>query len=323
MRLLNLIVLVALALLVILFGWLTRHAWRIRRAILKWVSVIFAGLATLALLLLLVLGMIGYAKLYLPQNYPVAGFQVAKTPEQIARGEKLAHICETCHSSTGQFPLDGGARNFVGALGSFYAPNLTPGGPLKDWSDGEIIRAIREGVAANGRALYIMPVENFHFLSDADAQSIVAFLRSQTAVDHNAPANEFGPIGMFLVGGSVFPNSAQPPITQPIIAPPMSAPMDYGNYLVEISACRSCHGADLAGGTSPYTPIGPNLTAFVPRWSQADFIKTIQTGVDPTGHELKPDQMPWKLYANMYSVDELKTIYAYLHSLPLIDKSAK
>ena len=32
-------------------------------------------------------------------------------------------------------------------MGVLYATNLTPGGPLKDWTDGEIVRAIREGVA--------------------------------------------------------------------------------------------------------------------------------------------------------------------------------
>ncbi len=320
----NVLVLVVLALLVLLFGWLAKRAWGSHRTLLKWIGVILAGLLALWLLLLLVVGVMGYAKLNLPQNNPVANIQVTKTSEQIARGEQLAHVCSGCHSSTGNLPLDGGTRNYVGPLGAEYPPNLTPGGPLKDWSDGQIIRAIREGVAANGRALIVMPSDEFHYMSDADVQSVVAYLRSQPAIDHATPENGLAPLGMFLTGAGIFSTSAQPPITQPIATPAMSDAIAYGKYLVDISGCHACHGADLAGGNpSGFTPIGPNLTAFVPKWSESDFIKTIQTGVDPTGHELKPDQMPWKLYASMYRVDELGTIYAYLHSLPPIDKSKK
>jgi hypothetical protein len=42
--------------------------------------------------------------------------------------------------------MDGGTENFAEALGTLYAPNLTPGGSLKDWTEGEISRAIPEGV---------------------------------------------------------------------------------------------------------------------------------------------------------------------------------
>lgn len=38
-------------------------------------------------------------------------------------------------------------------LGTHYAPNLTPSGNIKDWTDGEIVRAIREGVDDTGRSV--------------------------------------------------------------------------------------------------------------------------------------------------------------------------
>ena len=34
--------------------------------------------------------------------------------------------------------------------------NLTPAGPLKDWSDGEIFRAIRNGIDRDGQVLFAM-----------------------------------------------------------------------------------------------------------------------------------------------------------------------
>ena len=65
-------------------------------------------------------------------------------------------------------------------VGTLYGANLTPAGEIKDWSDGEIIRAIREGVHKTGRSLIIMPSEVFRHLSDVDVQAIVAyFVRSQ------------------------------------------------------------------------------------------------------------------------------------------------
>jgi mono/diheme cytochrome c family protein len=254
----------------------------------------------------------------------VSNVQVAGTPDQIARGEKLAYICAGCHSTTAAPPLDGGTASFAGPLGSLYPPNLTPGGPLANWSDGEIIRAVREGVDKDGRPLFVMPSEYFHVMSDDDVQSLVAYVRSEKDVQREVPPKALNPLGMVLVGIGVFPSSVQKPITQPLYSPPMSAAVDHGKYLVEISGCHSCHGADLAGGTpGGFTPVGPNLTAIVNKWNEADFIKTIRTGVDPSGHAIAPDQMPWKNFSAAYDDSELGTIYAYLHSLPPIDRSVR
>ncbi len=63
--------------------------------------------------------------------------------------------------------------------------------------------------------------------------------------------------------------------------------------------------------------------ALVPTWSEADFVKTIRTGVDPTGHSLNPDAMPWKEISTFGADDDLRAIYAYLHALTPIEKPAK
>jgi mono/diheme cytochrome c family protein len=171
-----------------------------------------------------------------------------------------------------------------------------------------------------------MPSEEFHNLSDADVQSIVAYLRSQPATpnkpQNDTPSNSLNLLGAIFVGAGLFPTSAQPPITQPVVAPPEGTSAAYGKYLVDNIGCRSCHGPDLAGGTPGGfgPPPGPNLTQLVPKWSEADFVNTIRTGVDPTGHALNPDAMPWKEYAAFATDDDLKAIYAYVHGLTPIDK---
>ena len=143
-----------LIVIIVVFGFLTTRAWKLKNAFLKWAGVFIAGLLTLIPAALLVLALIGFSKLNERYANPVADIQVAGTPAQIARGEKLAYICSSCHSPGNELPLSG--TNFAEKfdfppLGTLYAPNLTPSGNIKDWTDGEVIRAIREGVHKDGR----------------------------------------------------------------------------------------------------------------------------------------------------------------------------
>jgi hypothetical protein len=61
----------------------------------------------------------------------------------------------------GQLPLSGQDFMEGAPFGTFYAPDLTQTN-LADWSDGEIVRAIREDVHKDGRSLLIMPSNAFH-----------------------------------------------------------------------------------------------------------------------------------------------------------------
>src|SRR5919199_5615532 len=184
----NLIALVVLIALVILFAWLTRRAWRAKRAWVKFPGITLAGLVTLLVALVAIIAGIGMWKVYVQRNVPVAQVKVAGTPEQIARGEHIANVmCAECHNVTGQLPLNGGRNmsdQFNIPLGNVVPVNLTPAGPLKDWSDGEIIRAIRQGIDKNGRPLFVMlgVSQEFGNFSDDDAQALVAYLRNTPAV---------------------------------------------------------------------------------------------------------------------------------------------
>ena len=88
-----------LIVLIALFGFLTARTWKSKNAVLKWGGVIVCGLLTLIPAVLLVLGLIGFAKLNEQHANPVADIKVAKTSAQIARGEQLAHICVSCHTT--------------------------------------------------------------------------------------------------------------------------------------------------------------------------------------------------------------------------------
>jgi mono/diheme cytochrome c family protein len=313
-----LIGLAVLLILTILFLWLFIRSLRARSLLLKIPGLLIFGLLTLLFGAVTVVSARGAYELYRPRNNPVRDVQIASNPQMIARGQQFANLCIGCHSSSGQLPLDGGAESFLPPmLATLYAPNLTPGGPLKDWSDGEVLRALREGIDKNGHALIIMPSDTFHNLSDADAQAIVAYLRSQPPITHDLPDRQVSILAAAMVGAGMFPTSAQAPITEPVISPPAAATADYGRYMVSWTGCQTCHGANLTGAPNSDfgPPGGPNILEPVKRWDQAGFIRAIRTGTTPDGKNLNPEEMPWKEYA-AFSDTDLQAIYTYIHSLP-------
>jgi mono/diheme cytochrome c family protein len=124
----------------------------------------------------------------------------ASAETQVERGQYLAHImdCGGCHN-TGAFtpqpnletPLSGSAIGFeIPGMGVFYPPNLTPDEEtgLGRWSDAEIITAFTTGVRPDGRQLSpAMPWMSYSHISAADAEALVAYLRSLTPVKHKVP----------------------------------------------------------------------------------------------------------------------------------------
>src|SRR5262249_32647191 len=157
-------------------------------------------LAALALILV-VIALSGFGYLYLrkPVTAPPPDINFEMAPERVARGRYLFEkvmACDGCHSQHdesrfGRPVVEGGwGRGSVfpaelGLPGTVVASNVTPDREtgLGAWTDGEIIRAIREGISRDGRALFpMMPYTNYRRMSDADVYAIVAYLRRLPAV---------------------------------------------------------------------------------------------------------------------------------------------
>ena len=300
-------------------GWLALRLWRAKNAIIKWVGVVLGGLLCLAISLVSVVMALGLVKFYSPQQVSTPDLTVAMAPENIQRGEHLANsFCTSCHSPNNELPLVGGVdlgRDISIPIGSFFSENLTPGGPLKDYTDSEIFGVLRNGVNPEGRRLVLMSNVRVRNMSDEDIQAIIAYLRSQPAIDNPVqdPSDQINLLGLTLLGAGMLPEG-QPPITGAIIAPPKAATVEYGEYILSYHDCRDCHGEDLKGGVEgQLAPIGWNLD-LVKNWTPEQFITTLRTGVDPNGYTLS-DDMPWKSIGRMDDV-ELEAIYLYITSLP-------
>jgi mono/diheme cytochrome c family protein len=301
------------------FGWLATRAWRAQNVALKWGGVGLSGLLTLIFTLVSVVTMIGVVRFYTPKQVPVPDITVAGTPEQISRGEHLANtFCTSCHSLNNELPLTGGmdlGKDIALPLGSFVSVNLTPAGPLKDWSDGEIMRALRNGVDHDGRSLVVMSTVRARNMSDEDLHALIAYLRNQPAVENETPepADQPNLLAFAMLGAGLLPSGA-PPITGVITAPPKGPTVEYGEYILSYQDCRDCHGEELTGGVEGQLgPVGPSLR-IVKGWTEEQFATTLRTGMDPSGHELQPP-MPWQTIGRMDD-EELAAMYAYLTSLP-------
>ena len=313
----------AISLIVLAFaaflGWLAVRAWRARNPFVKWGVGILTSLLTLIVAAIGVLALVALVKFYAPPAAAASDLKVAGTPEQVERGRYLANsLCVECHSKTAELPLTGGvdfAKEIPLPIGVIVSANLTPAGPLKGWTDGEIFRALRTGIDHDGHHLIIMgaiPVRN---MSDADIQAVIAFLRSQPAVVNETPNPPDQPsfLATVMFGAGMLP-TGQAPVAGEIVAPAKGPTADYGQYLVSFVGCRDCHGAELTGKQpGGFGPSGPSLRV-VKGWTAEQFLTTLRTGVDPSGHTLS-SAMPWKVVSRMDDSD-LTAVYQYLTSLP-------
>lgn len=314
----NIISLLVIVLLAALFAWLFSRALTARRLWVKAPGLILAGLLTVVCAAAAAMAVIGLVKLEARHANLVAELQVAGTPEQIARGAQLAWGCADCHAPAQELPLSGSIENLMAGgppLGVMYTPNLTPGGPLPGWTDGEIVRAIREGIDKDGRALVAMPSQAYRSLSDADVQALVAYLRSQPAVANPQPARNLNILAALFMGAGLFPTSAQAPVGS-VVAPPASATAAYGEYLVAIGGCADCHGVKLDGvPPNSFVPPGPPLKPFAAGMNDAQFLAVFREGRRIDGSQVE-EAMPWKNIGKTMSDDDLRAVQAYLKTLP-------
>jgi mono/diheme cytochrome c family protein len=303
--------------LAVALTYLCARAARSKRRFLKWGGAGLAGLAAAAFGLLGLVALVGLDRLQ-ERRAPVPSLKVAGTPEQVHRGQAIASaFCDACHSSAGT--LTGGrnlGEHMPMPLGRFITANLTPAGQLSRWSDGEIFRAIRNGIDAEGNWLMVMSLTNAGRLSDADIQALIAYIRSVPAagVPTPNPPDLLSPLGLIMLGADLLPAS-KPILIGTITAPPKAATVEYGEYILSYHDCRSCHGTSLMGGVQgQFGPIGPGLT-LVKEWKRDEFIATLRTGIDPNGHHIDSARMPWRAIGKMDD-EELGAIYQYLTHLP-------
>ncbi len=284
------------------------------RTVLRRIGLAFG--AAVGLLVLVVFGLYVSAEYRLNKTYAIAVESLAspRDAQAVSRGEHwTALFCADCHgeNSAGKVIFDDPA------IGHVEANNLTrgKGGLGTTYRDADWIRAIRDGVGPDGKALLGMPSADWYNLSDQDLGELIAYLKTLPPVDSPTGTSSVTPLGKLLIATGVMHDTlqaegikhgeARPP------APPHAVSAAYGEYLLDATGCRTCHGANLTGGTSPdpKSPPAPDISqrGAMRFWSEQVFISQARTRLG--------EFMPWKVL-NAMSDDELRAIWLYLTSIP-------
>lgn len=301
----------------------------------------------LGILLLAIAGIASYVRFALPDVGPPPDIKVTLAPELVKRGEYLANsvmICMDCHSTRDWNVFSGplvpgtlgkGGEKFdknAGFPGEYYAPNITPAG-IKDWTDGEVFRAITTGVRKNGKPIFpVMPHRNYGQLSKEDILSVIAYIRSLPPIENTVPESSSDFPMNFII--NTIPSKAN--LTT---RPEPSDHLAYGKYLVTAASCGDCHtpfekggfveDKMFAGGRMFNLPAGqlysanitPDVETGIGSWTKEVFLNRFKAYRDSAVANQKVDMMkeyntimPWTMYANMTDED-LSAIYDYLRTL--------
>ncbi|NCS89736.1 MAG: cytochrome C [Ignavibacteria bacterium CG2_30_36_16] len=295
---------------------------------------------------ILITGLLSYVKFALPDVGPSPEIKVEITIEKMERGNYLANhvmLCMACHSTRDWSLFSGpmisgtegkGGETFdqkLGFPGKYIAPNITPF-RLKNWTDGEIFRAVTSGVSKDGRALFpIMPHHLYGQLDKNDIESVIAYIRSLKPIENETEISSSDFPMNFII--NTIPK--KPSFSK---IPQQSDKINYGKYMITAAGCIDCHtksdkgefvGELYAGGFEFKLQDGsivrsanltPDKTTGLGNWTSEQFINRFKMYVDSSyvNQKVTPGRfqtvMPWTMFSGMNKAD-LEAIFAYLQSL--------
>ena len=303
------------------------------------VKKILLGLG--AIVVLLVIGVVVFFYGLHPKAAPPRDLKAPSTPEAIERGRYLAESllgCVACHSDIdetrpGDFIVEStklSGRVFPddpGFPGHLIAPNLTPDPEtgIGAWTDGELVRAIREGISRDGSPLFpMMNYPAYSMLPDEDVLALVAWLRTQRPIKRSPGRTKIDfPVSMFARLAPRPVEGSPPPLP--------TEPLARGRALLKLGSCNDCHtpmdkgepiaGMELAGGMCFSGPFGKvcasNITshpaAGIGSLSDEDLMRVFREGRGKDGRTLWV--MPWSILRGAHEED-LRAIIAALREVP-------
>lgn len=305
-------------------------------------------LKVLGIILVVLMVIIGAGLIYFQRSFPrvqpAKDITIDATPARLERGAYLANhvsVCIDCHSKRDwkhySGPVVPGSEGIGGELMDpelkVYARNITPAN-IGDYTDGELVRAIRVGVTNKGEALFpIMPYQGYAAMSKEDLYSVIAYIRTLKPLDHEVPKRHLGfPLNLIV---KTMPKDSPLPDKSPSPADTVA----YGKYLLTISGCVDCHtprekgklieGMEFAGGMEFPLPgfgtirsanITPDQQTGIGDWNKEAFIQQFKMYDSPESRKIPVEPggmqtvMPWTMYAGMTEQD-LGAIYTYLRTI--------
>jgi mono/diheme cytochrome c family protein len=248
--------------------------------------------------------------------------------------------CISCHTRKGGASFAGGVA-FETRFGTLYSTNITPdpNAGIGNWTQAQFMRAMREGIRADGEHLYpAFPYTAFTKLSDPDIVAIYAYLKTVSASPYRAPENDlsfpFNQRSAMIAWKALYLDDARhtPDAKQ-------SAEWNRGAYLVEaLGHCGACHtprnsqGAErkdwaLTGGTHKDKVAGGktrtwsavNLTqasSGLRAWSLEEITAYLKTGLNSFATSFGPMNEVITNSTSQITTADIRAMAIYLKSLP-------
>jgi cytochrome c553 len=291
----------------------------------RWARRLVAALVTLVALAAVAVG-IG---LFLAERTMTRRIDVAVSPvalrddaQAIKRGRYLymSRGCADCHGA------DGAGRVFIDDPNGLRieGPGLTsaPGSAVANYQPADWVRSIRHGVAPDGRALMVMPSEDYNRFTDDDLASLVAYVRSlPPATPRPAVVQLPLPVRVLYGYGLIRDAAAKIDHGLPPSAPvPEGVTLEHGRYVAAM--CLGCHGEHLAGGRIPGGPpdwppasnLTPGEGSVMVRYPDAASLTAMfRSGRRPDGSPVAV--MPFESLRHINDTD-MQALHLYLSALP-------
>ena len=156
---------------------------------IKWTAGVVGGVAVLAGAAAVLGLQLADRKMARKVEVTVKPVAYASDPQALERGKYLfqSRGCVDCHGANGggrEFVNDGKGVRMAGA-------NITPGGVTAGYKPEDWVRTIRHGVQPGGRALMVMPSEDYNRFTDQDLAALVSYVRSLPPQSGGAAVVEF------------------------------------------------------------------------------------------------------------------------------------
>lgn len=306
----------------------------------------FMALGVAALVVVVVGAAFGYVFVVLPKSRPPQPLVAPTDPAGVERGRYLAenvYQCVWCHSPLEPLAMGGAPKRDETLTGrdlrvelpdiAVITPNISSDRAygVGAWSDGEIVRALREGIRKDGSPLFdLMPYKTYREkMSEEDALAIAAYLKASPS-RHTPSAKYELPLPAVVFGRRMSPRPVDHSF--PGVAEPGKA---RGEWLLTVALCHLCHdasdghggsvpGRELAGGSEVRlldgsVVIAPNISsdpvAGIGAYTEDELVAVLSEGRNKGGRILRG--MPWANYKGL-TADDKRSIAVALKASPAV-----
>jgi mono/diheme cytochrome c family protein len=262
--------------------------------------------------------------------------------DTLRRGEYVFQLggCASCHSlEDGKGPPLAGGYALKTGFGTFYTPNITPDPVhgIGNWSEADLRRALKQGVAPDGRDYYpAFPYPSYTGMSDQDIHDLYAYLKTQPPSSQASREHALTmPFGWRLLVRAWKALYFTP--GRSLVDPGQPAEIARGAYLVgSLDHCGECHtprnrlgaldydrwlgGADKGSAGDAVPNITPDAKTGIGDWTEDNLLDLLQDGSTPDGDRVGGEMVSEVRNTTSHLTEaDRKAIARYLKSIAPIE----